>query len=322
MADDLIQTGNQLLAKTPDAWEEAMRPAVGDVRVREVLGSRFSADVKLFDLQRTVLFSLKMPCARIALPEGSGFVSVNLLSRGRIRTAAPKRGNEWLAGTAHIVNHNETPFDFTSSEDLEVLTLCFQNSLLEAYARKFHGPDFDRTGDFDTDVSLESNMGACFSRYVCFVWDELNRGGAFLQSSIATEEMEDSLWAMYMSAVHVDSPGRGRVDDGYASYVRHAEEYIVGHLDSALRVADIAEAVGVSVTTLNRAFRKHYGTGPKAFAKQRRLDRVRSELLAADPQSRTVTEIAIRYGFCHLSQFAADFKRAFHEAPSQTLRRH
>jgi hypothetical protein len=55
VADDLNQAGNQLRATTPDAWEAAMRPAVGDVRVREVLGSQFSADVKLFDLSRTVL---------------------------------------------------------------------------------------------------------------------------------------------------------------------------------------------------------------------------------------------------------------------------
>lgn len=298
-----------------------MRPAIGDVRVREVLGRQFSADLKLFDLRRTVFFSLKMPNSRITLPEGSGFVSVNLLKRGQIRTDAPRRGSEWFPGTAHVVNHDAQRFDFTSSEDLEVLTLCFQDPLLQAYARKFHGPDPHRTTDFDSDVTLESNLGACFARYLYFVWDELNRGGAFLQSSIATEEIEDSLWAMFLSAVQVASPQRARTDHGYAVYVKHAEEYIVGNLDSPLRVADIAVAVGVSVTTLNRAFRINYGTGPKAFVKQRRLDRVRSELLSADPQSTTVTSIATLYGFFHLGQFAADYKRTFHESPSNTLRR-
>lgn len=298
-----------------------MRPAVGDVRVREVRGRQFSASVRLFELRRTVLFSLNMRSSRIALPEGSGFVSVNLLTRGQIRTAAPSRGSDWIPGTAHVVNHDVHPFDFTCSEDLEVRTLCFRESLLQAYARKFYGPNSDPAQDFEANVMLDSSIGACFSRYSSFVWDELNRGGAFLQSSIATEEIEDSLWAMFLSAVQTSSPRKGHTDVGYAVYVKRAEEYIVGHLDSALRVADIASAAGVSVTTLNRAFRKHYGIGPKAFVKQRRLDRVRSELLTADPTSNTVTEIATMYGFCHLGQFAADYRREFHEAPSETLRR-
>ena len=92
-------------------------------------------------------------------------------------------------------------------------------------------------------------------------------------------------------------------------------------LETTLRVVDIAAAVGVSVPTLNRAFRKCHGMGPKAFVKMRRLDRVRSDLLRADPQRTTVTAIATKYAFWHLSQFAVDYKRAFHEAPSDTLRR-
>ena len=86
-------------------------------------------------------------------------------------------------------------------------------------------------------------------------------------------------------------------------------------------VADIAAAVGVSVPTLNRAFRQCHGVGPKAFVKLRRLERIRGELMKAEPQTTSVTEIATAHGFWHLSQFAADYKKAFHETPSQTVRR-
>ncbi len=173
---------------------------------------------------------------------------------------------------------------------------------------------------WQTDGRL-SSAGACFVRYAKFVWEELNRGGALLQSPLATEEIEDSLWALLLSAVQGDRRENERHCGGYSTYVKPAEEFILGHLETAICVADIAIAVGVSVPTLNRAFRQCHGMGPKAFVKLRRLDRVRSELLRADPQATTVTLIATKYAFWHMSQFAADYKRAFGEAPSETLRR-
>ena len=196
--------------------------------------------------------------------------------------------------------------------------MCFQNSLVEEYARKFYGCEDSKLEQDTTDLILDSFAGACFTRYAKFVWEELNHGGAFLQSPLATEEIEDSLWALLMSAIQ----GQRRENDhqhsgGYANYVKFAEEFILGHLEMPLRVVDIAAAVGISVPTLNRAFRKCHGMGPKAFVKKRRLDRVHSELMRADPQATTVTVIANDHSFWHLSQFAADYKKVF---PRGTLR--
>jgi len=321
MQSELIQTGNSVLATTPEAWEESMRP-VTDVSVTEVHGREFSAEMKLFELPRTAFFSLKLPRARVVVPEGSGFVSVNIVSSGQIRTASPRRGSEWEVGSVHVVNHDDCEFDFTSDESLDVTTLCFQRPLLQQYARTFHGNDDFRLDQVNSNLKRDSGAGACFTRYANFIWEELNRGGAFLQSPLATVEIEDSLWALLLSAVQRDRHENvHQRSGGYAAYVKPAEEFILGHLNSALRVVDIAAAVGISVPTLNRAFRKCHGMGPKAFIKQRRLDRVRSELLRADPQSTTVTAVATRFAFGHLSQFAADYKKVFHESPSETLRR-
>ncbi len=297
-----------------------MRP-IADARVQEVLGRRFSADLRLFQLPRTAVFSLRIPSARVVVPEGSGFVGVTLVSRGQMRTASPRRGSEWETGTAHVINHDDYKYDFTSDEHLESLAFCFRKPLLLEYAQKFHGRDDARLEKITADLTLDSSAGACFTRYAKFVWEELNRGGAFLQSPLATEEIEDSLWALLLSAVQGDRRENERHCGGYATYVKPAEEFILGHLDAAICVADIATAVGVSVPTLNRAFRQCHGMGPKAFVKQRRLGRVRSELLRADPQATTVTLIATKYAFWHMSQFAADYKRAFGEAPSETLHR-
>ena len=57
------------------------------------------------------------------------------------------------------------------------------------------------------------------------------------------------------------------------------------------------------------------------FLRQRRLEAARMELLLAEPGEKTVSEIALRYGFSQPSKFSTAYKKAFNERPSETLRR-
>jgi AraC family ethanolamine operon transcriptional activator len=43
--------------------------------------------------------------------------------------------------------------------------------------------------------------------------------------------------------------------------------------------------------------------------------------LISPPSSETVTEVAFRWGFWHLSRFAREYRSMFGESPSETLRR-
>jgi AraC family ethanolamine operon transcriptional activator len=51
-----------------------------------------------------------------------------------------------------------------------------------------------------------------------------------------------------------------------------------------------------------------------------RLGEVRRLLQTSSAADRSVSEAALDCGFCHLSQFAADYKRVFLESPSATRR--
>ena len=51
-----------------------------------------------------------------------------------------------------------------------------------------------------------------------------------------------------------------------------------------------------------------------------RLGEVRRRLQTSNAAERSVSEVALDCGFCHLSQFAADYKRVFLESPSATRR--
>ena len=75
-----------------------------------------------------------------------------------------------------------------------------------------------------------------------------------------------------------------------------------------------------SDTVVNYAFRDRLGVTPKQYLQATRLHRVRHAILDA-ARPRPISEIAARWGFWHMGQFAADYRRQFGELPSETLRR-
>jgi len=57
------------------------------------------------------------------------------------------------------------------------------------------------------------------------------------------------------------------------------------------------------------------------YVKQVRLAKAREEMLATQG-AKSVTSIAMEWGFNHLGHFARDYRARFGELPSQTLRSH
>ena len=85
-------------------------------------------------------------------------------------------------------------------------------------------------------------------------------------------------------------------------------------------VRRLCEVSGASWRTLDYAFKERYGLGPKAYLRTRRLNAVHAELRDTSPEDGTVARAAGRWGFWHMGQFAADYRKLFGELPSETLR--
>ncbi|WP_162146012.1 AraC family transcriptional regulator [Glycomyces tenuis] len=88
---------------------------------------------------------------------------------------------------------------------------------------------------------------------------------------------------------------------------------------TAFTSAELADIAGVSIRTLQAAFRSYVGLSPMAFLRNLRLERAHAELVAADPSRTTVAEVAHRWGFAHLGRFAQAYGRKFGVRPSETL---
>jgi AraC-like DNA-binding protein len=85
--------------------------------------------------------------------------------------------------------------------------------------------------------------------------------------------------------------------------------------------SEMAEVAGVSIRRLQEGFRDYVGASPRECLTDIRLARVREELLhGAD--GLTVADVAMRWGLMHTGRFAAAYRRAYGESPSQTLRGH
>ncbi|WMS41323.1 AraC family transcriptional regulator [Acuticoccus sp. MNP-M23] len=103
-------------------------------------------------------------------------------------------------------------------------------------------------------------------------------------------------------------------------YVRRIEELMREHHGDPLTVSELAGAVGLGKRSLQLAFKRHRDTTPRAALRRIRLDEARQRFAAADPDE-SVTSIALDTGFTHLGRFAVEYRSAFGESPSDTLRR-
>lgn len=109
--------------------------------------------------------------------------------------------------------------------------------------------------------------------------------------------------------------------DAHPWTLRRAIAFIEANADRDLTIADIAGAACVTIRAVQLAFRRHLGTTPTAYLRRVRLDHARAELADGAPGRDTVTRIAARWGYSRANVFAAHYRAAYGELPSQTLRR-
>jgi len=96
--------------------------------------------------------------------------------------------------------------------------------------------------------------------------------------------------------------------------------YLQEHPGDPVTVADLSRMAGVSERTLRAAFHDVIGISPKRYAIIQRLEAAHHALQNADPNTTTVTDVAMTYGFFELGRFAGRYRHTFGEVPSATLR--
>lgn len=121
-----------------------------------------------------------------------------------------------------------------------------------------------------------------------------------------------------MNGPHGGAIRRIGMEDSRVSLVGKATQWIAHRFDQTIRIADLADEVGVSVATLNRHFRAVTAMSPVQYQKQLRLQQARLRLIAA-PED--VAAVGYAVGYESPSQFSREYRRLFGEPPGRDVSR-
>lgn len=151
--------------------------------------------------------------------------------------------------------------------------------------------------------------------------------GAFVSNPVGQEQAARWLidLARPIASGHVvemrDGLALGRPRRPRAEIIERACEMVEAHSGASIRIDDLADAAGVSIRTLNYAFREQMGVSPRQFVRAYTLNAARTALLSAKIGSARVSDIAARLGVWEWGRFSRDYRQLFGELPSETLRR-
>lgn len=103
--------------------------------------------------------------------------------------------------------------------------------------------------------------------------------------------------------------------------LKKALDVIADRSHEAITLAEVEKLSGASGRTLRYAFEEAFALSPKQYLQAHRLNQVNRRLLRAGAETTVISDIANDWGFWHMGQFAADYRRMFGELPSTTVLR-
>lgn len=184
--------------------------------------------------------------------------------------------------------------------------------------RAFADIDMGRAFDFVIPVQTSTPLGSALSCFGNLLYGGLEADSLLRSSPIGLRRHKDAFIDLMLYALGADairSIAGPRVSVSL-SQVRQAEEFMMQSAQEPIGISDVAGHVGVSIRTLQYAFRQHRGTTPLAALQRIRLDGFRNELRTA--RGGHVNQIAARWGFAHLGRLARQYREAYGETPRET----
>jgi AraC-like DNA-binding protein len=104
----------------------------------------------------------------------------------------------------------------------------------------------------------------------------------------------------------------------------HALQLIINYIkvnnDQKIQIKTLCKLAQISERTLQYLFKQELGITPKAYIKGQKFYSIHKELRSSNRFNIEITDIANKYDFWHMGQFAADYYKIYKELPSVTLK--
>jgi AraC family ethanolamine operon transcriptional activator len=206
---------------------------------------------------------------------------------------------------------------------LAVFTLSFSNKLLADVSQSVGFLDLEKLLNGKDVIAVKPQAINELRRFLHRICRELTNDPAKLEIPSLRYELEFELPRKLLAAL---SCTREKMPKPLIRMrdlaIKRVEGYLEEFPNHPHTVRDICRVANVSERTLQYAFRERFGITPKSFLQALRLNGVHRDLKNADSAPTKITDVAIRWGFWHMSQFAIEYQRFFGELPSETMNRH
>ncbi len=251
---------------------------------------------------------------RVTSPALENIFHLQVLLRGNCLWRGPQREHHLVPGELLLINPDD-PVDLTYSEDCEKFILKLPISVLESvcdeqrWKRPASGVRFLRN-HYQLD-ELEGFLGLL---------------GMVCQESEASEPMlrvqehyTQIVGSKLLTLMHTNII-RENLAAGGANLERILD-YIERNLKQELSAEHLATQACMSQRSLYVLFERELGVTPLQHIRQRKLARIHACLSDPSCTVRSLTELALDYGFLHLGRFSDSYRQHYGELPSSTLKR-
>ncbi|MDB5556563.1 MAG: transcriptional regulator EutR [Rhizobium sp.] len=207
----------------------------------------------------------------------------------------------------------------TWNEGCEKLIILIRKEAVEAQFEILTHEQM-RTIEFDTGVDLTGPVGSAIWQHAQLMLGAAEAAGGvpdayrMLLRDGLTTLLLSSLVSSVASAFQRPAPSADPVA------VRQAQDFMAANAERAISMAEIAGASGVSLRSLQDAYRKSRDMTLGEGLLSLRLERFRERLIERGGPA-SVTDAAFSAGFGHLGRAAAAYRERYGEAPAETLRR-
>lgn len=210
--------------------------------------------------------------------------------------------------------------DLCSPPGFELMGIVVDNALLDALARGWHDRAAPDWLAWRLVLHLDAGTVQALRGTLLHAFAALDASPGLLDAPAAMAQLRDDLLLAWLNALPEDPDLRElRSAEARRRVVRRSCELMLLRPDEPPSMLEICRRVGASQRKLHYCFQETLGLSPARYLRTLRLNGVRRELKRARQAAASVQDIAARWGFWHLSQFATDYRRQFGELPSQTL---
>ena len=251
---------------------------------------------------------------RVTSPALESIYHLQVLLSGNCLWRGHRREHHLVPGELLLINPDD-PVDLTYSDDCEKFILKVPRTVLESVCdeQRWQCPDggvrFQRN-----HYRLEELEG--FVSLLAIICQEAEASDPLPR----VQEHYTQIVGSKMLSLMGNNVRRECLSPATVSLER-VLDFIEQNLKRELRAEDLAEQLRMSSRSLYALFDRQLGVTPKQYIRQRKLERIRACLSDPSCTVRSLTELALDYGFLHLGRFAESYRQQFGELPSETFRR-